>query len=60
MNQLPTSAVREICTLRSVGAGVGDRPGNPVAISDGRPYRDNNPESDKLSGQVRHTLQSTR
>ena len=40
MNHISTSAVREICMLRSVGAGVGDRPGHPVAISDGRPYRD--------------------
>jgi hypothetical protein len=30
VSQLLTSAVREIRTLRSVGAGVGDRPGDPV------------------------------
>jgi hypothetical protein len=40
VKQLLTSVVREICTLRSVGAGAGDRPGHPVATSDGRPYRD--------------------
>ena len=41
MNQLLTSVVREICTLRSVGAGErATAPGHPVAISDGRPYRD--------------------
>lgn len=39
MNHFLTSAVREIRTLRSVGAGAGDRPGHPVAISNGRPYR---------------------
>jgi hypothetical protein len=33
--------VREICTLRSVGAGArATAPGHPVAISDDRPYRD--------------------
>jgi hypothetical protein len=33
--------VREICTLRSVGAGErATAPGHPVAISEGRPYRD--------------------
>ena len=41
VNQLLTSVVREICTLRSVGAGErATAPGHPVAISDGRPYRD--------------------
>ena len=40
VNQLLKSVVRKNCTLRSVGAGAGDRPGHPVAISDGRPYRD--------------------
>jgi hypothetical protein len=30
VNQLLTSVVRETCTLRSVGAGTGDRPGHPV------------------------------
>ena len=41
VNQLPTSVVREIRTLRSVGAGArATAPGHPVAISDGRPYRD--------------------
>ena len=40
MNHIPTSAVREICTLRSVGAGVGDRPGHPVVASHRDPYSD--------------------
>jgi hypothetical protein len=41
VKQLLTSVVREICTLRSVGAGArATAPGHPVAISDGRPYRD--------------------
>ena len=40
MNQFLTSAVREIRTLRSVGAGVGDRPGHPVVPSNWYPYRD--------------------
>ena len=43
MNQLLTSVVREIRTLRSVGAGArATAPGHPVAISDGRPCRDSN------------------
>ena len=42
MKQLLTSVVREICTLRSVGAGErATALGHPVAISDGRPYRGN-------------------
>ena len=42
VKQLLTSVVREICTLRSVGAGArATVPGHPVAISDDRPYRDN-------------------
>jgi hypothetical protein len=32
VNQLLKSVVRETCTLRSVGAGTGDRPGHPVGI----------------------------
>ena len=40
MSQLLTSAVREIRTLRSVGAGVGDRPGDPVVMSNRDPYSD--------------------
>ncbi|MBZ5689223.1 MAG: hypothetical protein LAP86_29820, partial [Acidobacteriia bacterium] len=41
VNQLLTSVVREIRTLRSVGAGErATAPGHPVAISNGRPYRD--------------------
>jgi hypothetical protein len=41
VKQLLTSVVREICMLRSVGAGERETaPGHPVAISDGRPYRD--------------------
>jgi hypothetical protein len=32
VNQLLTSVVRETCTLRSVGAGTGDRPGHPVGV----------------------------
>ena len=41
MKQLLTSVVREIRTLRSVGAGArATVPGHPVATSDGRPYRD--------------------
>jgi len=41
VKQLLTSVVREICTLRSVGAGArATAPGHPVAISNGRPYRD--------------------
>jgi hypothetical protein len=32
--------VREIRTLRSVGAGVGDRPGDPVVVSHHDPYSD--------------------
>jgi hypothetical protein len=43
VKQLLTSVVREICMLRSVGAGERvTAPGHPVAISDGRPYRDSN------------------
>jgi hypothetical protein len=46
VNQLLTSVVREICTLRSVGAGErATAPGHPVAISDGRPYRDRQPSN---------------
>jgi hypothetical protein len=41
VNQLLKSVVRKICTLRSVGAGAGDRSGHPVATSNGRPHRDN-------------------
>ena len=33
MNQLLKSVVRKNRTLRSVGAGTGDRPGHPVEIS---------------------------
>ena len=41
MNQLLTSVVREIRTLRSVGAGErATAPGHPVAISNGRHYLD--------------------
>ena len=41
MKQLLTSVVREICTLRSVGAGErATAPGHPVAAGDGCPYRD--------------------
>jgi len=41
VNQLPTSVVREIRTLRSVGAGArATAPGHPVAVSNDRPYRD--------------------
>ena len=41
VKQLLTSVVREICMLRSVGAGErATAPGHPVAISNGRPYRD--------------------
>ena len=40
MKQLLTSVVREICTLRSVGAGARvTAPGHPVGSND-RPYRD--------------------
>ena len=51
MKQLLTSVVREICTLRSVGAGErATAPGHPVAISNGRPYRDLNfPAHGKMS-----------
>jgi len=46
VKQLLTSVVREIRTLRSVGAGErATAPGHPVAISDGRPYRDSYPET---------------
>ena len=41
MKQLLTSVVREIRTLRSVGAGErATAPGHPVALSNDRPYRD--------------------
>jgi group II intron reverse transcriptase/maturase len=41
VKQLLTSVVREICTLRSVGAGArATLPGHPVAASNGCPYRD--------------------
>ena len=41
VKQLLTSVVREICTLRSVGAGARvTAPGHPVAVSNDRPYRD--------------------
>jgi hypothetical protein len=40
VNHSLTSAVREIRTLRSVGAGAGDRSGHPVALGNRRPYRD--------------------
>src|SRR5260370_22474596 len=41
VKQLLTSVVREICTLRSVGAGArATAPGHPVAIRNGCPYRD--------------------
>ena len=40
VKHLLTSVVREICTLRSVGAGARATPGHPVAISNGCPYRD--------------------
>jgi hypothetical protein len=41
VKHLLTSVVREICMLRSVGAGErATAPGHPVAISNGRPYRD--------------------
>src|SRR4029077_14707466 len=41
VKQLLTSVVREICTLRSVGAGVrATAPGHPVAPGNWCPYRD--------------------
>ena len=41
MKQLLTSVVREICTLRSVGAGErATAPGHPVAPGNWCPYRD--------------------
>ena len=44
VNQLLTSVVREIRTLRSVEAGERvTAPGHPVAASDGCPYRDRQP-----------------
>jgi hypothetical protein len=35
------SVVREICTLRSVGAGERQSLSHPVVVSNGRPYRNN-------------------
>jgi hypothetical protein len=35
--------MRKICTLRSVGAGTGERPGRPVVPASGNPYRDRQP-----------------
>jgi hypothetical protein len=41
--------VRQIRTLRSVGAGGGQLPpATRWAISNGRPYRDNNPNAGDL------------
>jgi len=41
VKQLLTSVVREICTLRSVGAGVrATAPGHPVVVSNHDPYSD--------------------
>ena len=40
VNQLLKSVVRKNCTLRSVGAGAGDRPGHPVVVSNHDPYSD--------------------
>ena len=41
MNQLLTSVVREICMLRSVGAGErATAPGHPVVSREWYPYRD--------------------
>jgi len=43
VNQLLKSVVRKNCTLRSVGAGAGDRPGHPVVVSNHDPYSDLKP-----------------
>jgi hypothetical protein len=41
VKQLLTSVVREICMLRSVGAGERvTAPGHPVVVSDHDPYSD--------------------
>jgi hypothetical protein len=41
VNQLLTSVVREICTLRSVGAGErATAPGHPVVVRHHDPYSD--------------------
>jgi len=39
VNQPPKSVVRENCTLRSVGAGAGDRLGHPVGVETAAWYR---------------------
>jgi hypothetical protein len=56
-----TSVVREICTLRSVGAGErATALGHPVALSNERPYRDSNPNVRfaDYSGRLEPVLQS--
>ena len=50
VNQLLKSVVRKICTLRSVGAGAGDRSGHPVVMSDHGPYSDLVIQSSSLQG----------
>ncbi|MFZ1139006.1 MAG: hypothetical protein WAN76_07505, partial [Candidatus Sulfotelmatobacter sp.] len=56
VKQLLTSVVREICTLRSVGAGErATAPGHPVAASNGCPYRDRAPEGAWRSAQLAET-----
>ena len=40
VNQLLKSVVRENCTLRSAGAGAGDRSGHPVVVRNHDPYSD--------------------
>ncbi|MGA7766889.1 MAG: hypothetical protein WCA27_11775, partial [Candidatus Sulfotelmatobacter sp.] len=64
VKQLLTSVVREICTLRSVGAGErATAPGHPVAPGNWCPYRDRQVNWGKISCMpgmcARHHSQTT-